>query len=360
MQFIINGIVALLVAYLAFTNALAEQLIKLFSVDISPSVHEEKTGNSLSALPTKHDRFRLPNILLKSAEYQQAALGAAFSEPKTVEDPLLALVNIYCTFVTRKHIRTTTGTGFFVHQEGVVMTSAHVAQFLLLETTDVLGDANCAVRTGNPAMPKYRAELLYMPPAWVSSNAAMIDVAAPTGTGERDYALLYIAASVDGSPLPEVFPALAFDVNPLPREAKEETVRIAGYPATELLSRRGGLLAPQVATTTISNLYTFSSNLVDVFSVRGSAVGAGGSSGGPVINEEGRVIGMIATRGDDARDGKGSLRAITLSHVNRTIVQETGFSLERNVSGNLQRRADIFRQTLAPFLLTLLTTELAN
>jgi hypothetical protein len=83
-------------------------------------------------------------------------------------------------------------------------------------------------------------------------------------------------------------------------------------------------------------------------------VGAQGSSGGPVVNSDGEVIGMIATRGDDAVDGAGSLRAITLSHVHRTMLEETGFSLAQNLDGDLEYRSQIFAQTLTPFLLSIL------
>ena len=61
--------------------------------------------------------------------------------------------------------------------------------------------------------------------------------------------------------------------------------------------------------------------------------------------------GMIATRGDDNIDGEGSLRAITISHINRTINEETGFSLTDNLAGNLPYRAKIFADTMTPFLL---------
>jgi hypothetical protein len=113
-------------------------------------------------------------------------------------------------------------------------------------------------------------------------------------------------------------------------------------------------LIPQSASTSISELYTFGSDRADVFSIRGSVVGAEGASGGPVLNDQGEVIGMISTRGDDSADGAGSLRAITLSHIHRTILEETGLGLEDSLGGNLALRSQIFEETLTPFLVRIL------
>lgn len=364
MSWLTDFFVVVLTVYLAVTNQIATQVLALLGTEpASPLAEEvmpaEETTALLPSLPSLYERSGLPDILLRSREYQRAVvIDGARTEPVYTTDPVAALVNIYCTFTTSEYIRTTTGTGFFVDPAGVIMTNAHVAQFLLLEATDALGEADCTIRTGNPATATYMAELLYLPPAWVQENASLIDAAVPVGTGERDYALLYVARHVDPqTPLPARFPSLAFDTDPLPRNSRGRTVQAVGYPALE--GARGELI-PHHATTSISELYTFGSNLADVFSIRGSSVGAQGSSGGPIVTEDGRVIGMIATRGDDARDGEGSLRAITLSHIHRTISEETGFSLERNVSGNIAYRGEIFKQTLAPFLLTLLTNELNN
>ena len=63
---------------------------------------------------------------------------------------------------------------------------------------------------------------------------------------------------------------------------------------------------------------------------------------------------MIVTRGNDSIDGSGSLRAITLSHIERTMEEETGFDFKENLSGNLPYRAEVFANTMSPFLLTLL------
>ncbi len=364
MQFITDILVTGLTIYIALTNQLANQVLAILDINTNTPETVEETVN-VAHLPSLPSLFSsagiIPDILLRSTEYQQASVIDSTVPSTYVEDPLDALVNIYCTFITKDTIRTTTGTGFFVHSDGVIMTNAHVAQYLLLESTDLLGEADCVIRQGNPAVAKYRVELLYLPPAWIQKNATVIDATIPTGTGERDYALLYVSEALNEEPLPARFPALAVDTELLAHTIKGDAVEAAGYPATDLIANGASTpLIPKKAKTHITELYTFGSNYADVISIGGSAVGAEGSSGGPVINNKGKAIGIIVTRGDDEADGLGSLRAITLSHIERTILEETGFSLAKNISGNLPFRAKIFNETLSPFLINILATELSN
>lgn len=354
MSIFVDVVVFILTSYLAITNGMAS-----FISEVIPEEHfsepTEEISENMVELPSIFKQS-IPNILLQNREYQNAALGASAGlTGTTASDPLEALVNIFCTFKTDTYIRTTTGTGFFIDPDGVIMTNAHIAQFLLLEKTDSFGQAQCIVRTGSPAASKYTADLLYIPPTWVQENAELINDSAPTGTGERDYALLYVSGTISNEPLPAQFPALSVDSDLLPVSTKDSTVVAAGYPARDLVERGVSTdLLARKAETSISELYTFGSNYADVFSVRGSVVGAEGSSGGPIVNSDGAVIGMIATRGDDEIDGIGSLRAITLSHVNRTIKEETGFTLAENLNGNLSYRAEVFANTMTPFLIQLL------
>lgn len=362
MQFITEVFVGILAAYLSLTNSLAMFISpsSFPETDIPPAgmVEEVEPQSFLSSLPSSIGQV-IPDLLLRNAEYQSAALtNATGLTVGNTKNPLDALVNIFCTYTTSDYVRTTTGTGFFVDADGVIMTNAHVAQFLLLEQTEEFGVTECIVRSGNPASPRYLAELLYLPPAWVQANAGLLYEAAPMGTGERDYALLYASQRIDNQPLPATFPALELDDSLLPTSMKNESVTAAGYPAQNLiLNGPTADLIPQQAETSISELYTFGSNYADVISIRGSAVGAEGASGGPVLNTDGEVIGMIVTRGDDTIDGTGSLRAITLSHIARTIKEESGLTLEASLNGNLPYRAQLFGDILSPFLLMLLQNE---
>ena len=365
-------LVSILVGYLSVTNILASYIEDLLSPE-EPVVSIEDTTftTRINEAVASAERYAKSagRVLLDNPEFQRAATIASSEEtPETPAAPITpdmiesALVNVYCQYKTDAYIRTTTGTGFFLNQKGIILTNAHVAQFLLLEgTKDVVSDAECTIRTGNPAVAKYRAELLYLSPTWILENAELIDNESPRGTGERDYALLYVTESLDATPLPTRFPTLFPDTQLLSRSIVGKSVLNAGYPA-ELLIRTGAdaALEPVIAEATVGTLYTFGSNYADIFSVSDSLVGEQGASGGPVAFPEKGVIGLIVTKGDEASEGQHSLRALSLSYIDRTIKEETGFSLTQNMQGDAALRGSIFRSAIAPFLTQLLTEALQN
>jgi len=360
MQFIFDILTALLMGYISLTNSWAGYIETWFVAEEESSETQQAPIETEEIPLTKtNSAFSLiPDVLRTSPNYQQAALQAAITPSISTSNAINAIVNIFCTSTTRSHVRTTTGTGFFIHSDGVILTNAHVAQYLLLTRTDTLGETECIVRTGNPASPQYEADILYISPTWVVNNAGFINTTNPTGTGERDYALLYVTKSVDESPLPASFPALSTDTALIPRTLAGRTVFATGYPAESLI--REGVstnLVPKQASTTVTDLFTFGTNYADVIALAGSSVGEHGASGGPITTSENNAIGMITTKGDDTTDGKGSLRAITLSYINRTIEEETGFPLENAMSGDLPFRAKIFTDTMVPFLTQVISTN---
>ncbi|MFT7507017.1 MAG: S1-C subfamily serine protease [Acidimicrobiales bacterium] len=365
MQFLIDIAVGVLTAYLTVTNMLADSIINILpsgsQIEISIEATDTSTDRAPSGFPRLASAYEsIPQILIDNTAYQNASVIDTRLDVITSATPLDSLVNIFCTYATDEYIRSTTGTGYFIDRDGIVLTNAHVAQFLLLEGIE--GSAECIIRTGNPAEPTYEADLLYISPAWVQKNANLITQDRPQGTGERDYALLYVTSGLDNKPMPRYFPALSFNTNLMSTSAIDAPVYAAGYPAQQLFSQGDASvkLIPKQATTTITELMTFGSNYADIFTIAGSYVGEQGSSGGPVVNEHGDAIGLISTRGDDEAFGVGSLRAITLSYIDRTITEETGYNLRRNLGGNLPFRSQLFKDTLVPFLRQMLERELAE
>lgn len=342
--------------YLALVNTVAQPLFNLSNT-------EEYEVDYLAKLDSAYEnKSVIPDILIKNSSYQKAALFEGFTPNTAItNDPREALVNIICTQITDKYKRTTTGTGFFIHPSGVILTNAHVAQLLLLENSKEVGDLNCIIRTGNPASPMYEASLLYIPPSWILAHANQITADKPSGTGERDYALLYVTAGLDNKPMPQVFPAIGVETDPLTYNQVNAKVRVSGYPAAAFFTEGPSVeLIPKIASSAISDIYTFGNNTADIFSIRGTEIGQQGSSGGPIVNEIGHVIGLISTKGDDSTDGVGSLRALTMDYINRTIREETGYSFEQSINGNLPYRAQIFKDTLFPFLSKLLEFEMTE
>ena len=372
-DFITQMSIAILSGYLAISGALAQvlearlvawHLMEPRSLVTSPLSEEdirEPLATSPDTLPSEYERGGpIPRILLENLEYQQAAVAGAGSgrakdraEKRRVED---ALVNIFCAYRDGNQVRATTGSGAFIDEKGIVLTNAHVAQFLLIP--EFKQQARCTIRQGDPAKDRYVADLLYISPAWVHKNAALIDDISPSGTGERDFALLYVTEGIDGE-APSTFPSLAFDVSNLAPSMRQEEVRAAGYPA-EIFREEGPRadLVPRVSATKLIDLFTFGGGEADLISIGNSAVGEQGASGGPILSQEGAVIGLIVTKGDPVKEGEHSLRAITLAYINRTLKEDTGFDLATTLEGNIPRRAEIFQNALVPFLSALLKSEL--
>jgi hypothetical protein len=358
-EFLQHGFIALLGAYIATSNMLAfgimDGLARLgfqapapYEITLVPD-EERATFPQIST--------NLARILLDNLEYQEAAVISA-TEPRTETAPAAvedALVNILCKYHADGGTLTTTGSGVFIDTKGVILTNAHVAQFLLL--SEAPEDAECIVRQGSPATPRYRAELLYLSPLWVGANAQEIDAQTPTGTGEYDYALLFVTEAVEGD-LPKEFPALRFDTSS--RQPGElEDLRSAGYPAASFAAHGASAqLRPVVDETTLVRRFTFGSGSPDLISMSGSSVGEHGSSGGPVLDGDNTVIGLIVTEGNPERDGARSLRALTLSYVDAAIKEEAGFGLDAMLKGDIKKRAAIFTNALAPVLTELLAGAL--
>ncbi|PIT91499.1 hypothetical protein COU17_00085 [Candidatus Kaiserbacteria bacterium CG10_big_fil_rev_8_21_14_0_10_49_17] len=268
------------------------------------------------------------------------------------------VVNILCSSANDS-LNSISGSGVFIDSRGVILTNAHIAQYLLLKDYPTKDSIECVARTGSPAKPSYTLTLLYISPNWIAEHAHDITVETPTGTGEHDYALLIVTGRTDPSALlPASFPALKMAIDDSAIETGNE-VLIRAYPAGFLggISIQKELYA--VATiASIRKLYTFNDGLLDLLSLGGSIAAQGGSSGGAVINTDGSLIGIVVTASREATTDERDLRAVTLSHINRDHIATEGISLSSYLSGPLLQRRAVFELTKAPTLSALLIQAL--
>lgn len=278
----------------------------------------------------------------------------------------LALVNVLCTAKWSGPFSPITGSGIIIDPKGVILTNAHVAQYYLLKDYLTKDFLDCAIRTGSPASPTYKADLIFISPSWIKNNYKNITSTDPYGTGENDLALLLIKSKIIPTDnLPPVFPFVAPDYNEESVSVKTP-VLLAGYPAGFL----GGIaiqkdLWPVSAGVSILDIFTYSekpSYNIDVFSIGGSVVAQKGSSGGAVVSQKsGKLLGIIVTSTEASETSGRDLRAISIAHISRTLNTELGFSLADFLSANkseVEAVSQSFQEVVAPSLTKILTDEL--
>lgn len=340
------------------------------------------TTSTLPLLPTKKETPQTKNIPapITQKEPEEAAPVTPATLSKTVtetltpplpvdifpvsfssinEDVRASLVNILCVTKSGGPLMPISGSGIIIDSRGVILTNAHIAQYLLLKDYIVKDYVECIIRTGSPAYPLYTTELLYVSEAWIRENAVQIDSENPVGTGEHDYALLRITGTVSDDPI-GVIPHTPIDTKELAVDVGSEAL-VAGYPAGFV----GGItiqksLYPASSVTSVREVFTFATSTVDLISVGGSIVAQKGSSGGAVVGRDGRLKGLVVTSTQAASTNDRDLRAITLSHINRDIKMSTGYSLGEFLSRNLSTESHRFITTVAPTLTRLLENALKD
>lgn len=270
-----------------------------------------------------------------------------------------ALVNILCTS-DNSSIHPVSGSGIIVDPKGIILTNAHVAQYVLLAKEPGLR-LSCVIRSGAPARPMWLAEVLYIPPVWVETHAADISKENPTGTGEHDYALLRITGLLDSRTPPAVsYPSLAPDTREAIAFPDDQMLAVA-YPAEFV----GNVvtefnLHPFASVSRINELLTFETETADLMSFRGSVEAQGGASGGPIVNAWGYVVGIITTTSEEALIAQREMRALTMHYIDRDLLQQSGQRLAAMLSRDPRTLATEFSQTHAPRLINLLLLHIAR
>ena len=329
------------------------------STTAAPTTHATSTANTSVTPPANHGPAPasppVTTVVPAAPAPAPVAITAdLIADTNTKTRP--SLVNILCSFHTAHTASYISGSGLIIDPRGVVLTNAHVAEYFLLQNYPSAGSSSCAVRIGNPATAAYQATLLYLPPAWIASNASQILSNQPMGTGERDYAFLYITGPAQYAPaLPPIFPSLTFSTaNP----TLNDPVLLAGYPAGFLDANEvQHSLYISSAVSSIHDIFTYASpHDIDLVSLGGTAISQSGSSGGAVISlSSGKLVGLISTESEGTTTASRDLNAITLSYINRNLESDGRGGIAGLLSGDVSVAAQKFNTDTAPTLTKELT-----
>ena len=182
---------------------------------------------------------------------------------------------------------------------------------------------------GSPSQPLYKAEPLYISEEWITNNYQNITQQNYSENGESDYAFLLITETINNeNKLLNEFPRTDYDTEENTIEVGAN-VLLAGYPAGFL----GGITIQKdlnITTTIkqIKKLYTFSEQTLDLISLGGSVLAQKGSSGGAVVNNQNKLVGLIVTTTESKLTQERDLRAITLAHINRDLQKQIDFDIK--------------------------------
>lgn len=315
------------------------------TVSLATSTHEsststvKKTSSVAKKTPSPEPVARDPNAVDRIQNpYDTPPESFDVINEKARE----ALVNILC--VSRSGtMQPISGSGVVIDPRGVVLTNAHVAQYVLLAQSPNI-DLSCTMRAGSPAVSKWSVVPLYIPAVWVHEHAHEIIEQHVVGTGEHDYALLLIAGNGKS------FPFIPYDT----REAiafQDDPVLVASYPVEFVGSTVQNSLYAVSSITSIKKLMTFVQQTIDVLSLGGLIGAQSGSSGGAVVNAWGRLVGIVVTTSAGATTADRDLHALSMSYISRDLAAQSKLGLEALLSTDVTAAAESFNIILAPQLL---------
>jgi len=250
-----------------------------------------------------------------------------------------AAVNLVCHDEYQNIV--STGSGVIIDSRGVILTNAHVASDLLFtkKWSYFTSPLDCFVRTGDPAVYRYRAEIMYISKESVRVNAESDIDSSDSGYEKyaaKDYAFLVITEKVNSEPeLPKIFPYMPMYTGPIPRGGSY--MHIIGYPARYVgyrivASNDFRMIVSPVAVKEQRSVVGTSD--LNIIAFQGVVAGQHGSSGGAVINDKGELVSIPTFFDKDFGEASDEsiLNTLTIRYVSEDLKKDTGLTLKEFAS----------------------------
>lgn len=261
-----------------------------------------------------------------------------------------ATANIFCSIPKGNQIQKITGSAVAISNNGVLLTNAHVAEYILLENSAPNTNTLCYIRTGSPAKKAYKAEVIFIPKEWIYANKDNMKYGTLYGTGNNDYALIYLTKKVQESSADD----LSFINIDNSNLSKNEDLILSGYPVIGNILNENSLynISDHIK---IQNTWRLNMTSSDAIDTTYTTLAHHGSSGGAGSSLSGQLKAIMVATTIDSLTNRPNIRLISLGYISSDIKSKTGKSIESLIQNAEQESKKFLNEeagTLAQILIS--------